>query len=336
MLTLPPVAARRRDRLRGDNIVVRSSRLAIYLSLICSLFLVLTACRVPGAVRPTVKIGLVAPFEGRYRHLGYDLLPAVRLAVQEANDAGGVEGVGVELIAYDDGADPDAAIVQARKLVIDPDVMVVIGHFQEGTTGAALPVYTEAGMPVVTLEPVAGGAGVVSLGPAPEDLAGRLLDGLESGVLLDGGGALGRALRREAEERGIALAPVVTPGEPGWLEIVLESAPEVVLCDADPVTAGEAVAALRAAGWEGGFLGGPSLGMEDFVSVAGAAAEGARFVAPSRSLDQLAYEAARLVLDGLAADITAEGTPTRAGMASALAARAEGRSCPLAWYEVGE
>ena len=60
-------------------------------------------------VRPTVKIGLVAPFEGRYRYVGYDVFYAVRLALQEVNAAGGVGGYHVELVAYDDGADPAMA-----------------------------------------------------------------------------------------------------------------------------------------------------------------------------------------------------------------------------------
>ncbi len=52
--------------------------------------LLLTGCQFPGTVRPTVKIGLVAPFEGRYRYVGYDVIYAVRLALHEANAAGGV------------------------------------------------------------------------------------------------------------------------------------------------------------------------------------------------------------------------------------------------------
>src|SRR5437773_8430394 len=63
--------------------------------LLASALLLLPAC-VP-VTRPIVKIGLVAPFEGRYRDVGYEVIYAVRLAVREANASGGVAGFAVEL-----------------------------------------------------------------------------------------------------------------------------------------------------------------------------------------------------------------------------------------------
>ncbi|MCJ7548609.1 MAG: ABC transporter substrate-binding protein, partial [Anaerolineae bacterium] len=52
-----------------------------------------------------VKVGLVAPFEGSYRHVGYDAVYAARLAVREINAAGGIAGRQLELVAYDDRGD---------------------------------------------------------------------------------------------------------------------------------------------------------------------------------------------------------------------------------------
>ena len=67
-------------------------RLGLHLATCCLLTcdLLLATCAFPGSVQPTVKIGLSAPFEGLYRDLGYEVLPAVRLAVRERNAAGGV------------------------------------------------------------------------------------------------------------------------------------------------------------------------------------------------------------------------------------------------------
>ncbi len=84
------------------------------------LLLLLAACRASGATRPTVKIGLVAPFEGRYRYVGYGLFAAVRLALREANAAGGggTPPYSVELVAYDDGADPEMARQQGGEMAV--------------------------------------------------------------------------------------------------------------------------------------------------------------------------------------------------------------------------
>ena len=106
---------------------------------------ILSACA--PSIRPVIKIGLVAPFEGRYREIGEEIIYAVRLAVREANKAGGVDGYSVELMAFDDGGDPAQAEEQARKLGTDPQVVGVIGDWLEATTLTAAPVFASAGIP---------------------------------------------------------------------------------------------------------------------------------------------------------------------------------------------
>ena len=112
---------------------------------ICHLFFV-SAC---AFTRPVVKFGLVAPFEGRYRPLGYDAIYAARLAVRERNAAGGVRGYRVELVAYDDGGDAQAAIERAGQLVLDRQVVAAIGHYRVNTSRAAWDVYGREGLPLI-------------------------------------------------------------------------------------------------------------------------------------------------------------------------------------------
>lgn len=125
-----------------------SSVFRLLLSALCFL---LSACAV---TRPVVKIGLVAPFEGRYREVGYEVIYAVRLAVREANAAGAVGGYSVELMALDDAGDSEMAAEQARKLETDPQVVGVIGHWLSNTTNTAAPEYDRAGIPL--LDPISG------------------------------------------------------------------------------------------------------------------------------------------------------------------------------------
>lgn len=108
----------------------------------------LSACR---AAPPVVKIGLVAPFEGRHRALGYDVIYSARLAVQEINQQGGLDGQLVALVAYDDRGDPDLATEIAQALTLDPAVIAVIGHWQPATTAAAAPIYAAAGLPLLPM-----------------------------------------------------------------------------------------------------------------------------------------------------------------------------------------
>jgi ABC-type branched-subunit amino acid transport system substrate-binding protein len=105
--------------------------------------LLLSACN---SVAPVVKVGLVAPFEGREREIGYDVLYSARLAVREINAAGGIGGTRVALVALDDGGDAEFAAATADSLLIDPQVVAVVGHWLPETTAVARPRYEAGGL----------------------------------------------------------------------------------------------------------------------------------------------------------------------------------------------
>ncbi len=123
------------------------------LSLLLGIIVLATASC--GSTAPVCKFGLVAPFEGRYRPVGYDAIYAARLAVRQANASGGAGGCRVELAAYDDGGEPQAAVERARQLALDPQVVAVIGHFRVESTRAAWDVYAREALPL--LAPVVPG-----------------------------------------------------------------------------------------------------------------------------------------------------------------------------------
>ncbi|HXF70014.1 MAG TPA: ABC transporter substrate-binding protein, partial [Thermoflexus sp.] len=99
------------------------------------MILELTACQ-PVSI---VYIGLVAPFEGRDRAVGYDAIFGARLAVRAWN-ASHPTGPKVMLVALDDQGDPIRAQERARQMVAYPSLIAVIGHFRPETTWAAAPI----------------------------------------------------------------------------------------------------------------------------------------------------------------------------------------------------
>ncbi|MGC9335695.1 MAG: ABC transporter substrate-binding protein [Anaerolineae bacterium] len=118
--------------------------------LLVACILLMAACSAPGSVKPTVKIGLSAPFEGRDRDLGYEALYAVRLAVRQCNEAGGIaDRYLVEMVALNDFNEAEAAVEQARKMAVDPDVMAVLGGWSPATAAAAAPMYDQLGLAFV-------------------------------------------------------------------------------------------------------------------------------------------------------------------------------------------
>lgn len=95
---------------------------------------------------PVVKIGAAGPYTGDVAKIGLDGLNAIRMAVEEANAAGGVNGRRIEIVEADDAADPSKAILVAEKLAMDRAVLGVVGPMNSSTVQAALPTYQRAGL----------------------------------------------------------------------------------------------------------------------------------------------------------------------------------------------
>jgi ABC-type branched-subunit amino acid transport system substrate-binding protein len=233
---------------------------------LCCLLLIacLAGCSVRRVTRPVIKIGLVAPFEGSYRYAGYDAIYAARLALRETNAAGGVEGYTVELVAYDDQGDVGGARVAARNLAQDPQLVAVIGHFRDETTAAAQELYAQNDLPLLVAGTVEGGMAERGDWPCPLLVyLGKERAVRSVGILSSAGLFLSCAAGPEliVVQEGQALPDV-----------------DAVLLDLDPVAAGEALLALREAGWEGVVAGGPILGSPLFTQLAGEFATGVFFI----------------------------------------------------------
>ncbi len=301
-----------------------------------------------------LKIGLVAPFEGRYRYVGYDAIYAARMAVSELNAAGGLgDGWYLELVAYDDRADPQLARAAARNLASDPDVVGVIGHYRQESSEAVGAIYAEAGIPWIVM-----GAWVTTpttltwhLAPAPEDVAAAMVNAAPASFAAAtawGDGPLVPALAERIRSRGAlsGAGPV----------------PDVAFSALAPVAAAERLVAQRAQGWQGALVGDWNLAAADFASVAGPAISGTVFVTPYPFPQDVAaleawtsaylaagphvpqpgphalptYEAVYTLAAALSSAIRSGDRPTRAALAAALPGiHREGPLGVVAWDERG-
>lgn len=97
-----------------------------------------------------VKIGAAGPFTGDLSKIGLDSLNAIKMAVDEFNQAGGVNGRTVEVVVGDDAGDPAKGNIVADKFISDPSVLGVVGPMNSSVTNAALPVYEKAGLVLIS------------------------------------------------------------------------------------------------------------------------------------------------------------------------------------------
>ena len=110
---------------------------------------------VTGCGRPTsqnvIKIGCAAPLTGDQAQIGIDHCRGVDLALKQANEKGiGIPGFKFEILSLDDQHNPAQAVNVAKKLVSNPDVVAVVGHFNSSCTKPASAVYHEAGLTQIT------------------------------------------------------------------------------------------------------------------------------------------------------------------------------------------
>ena len=104
-----------------------------------------------------IKIGSVLSVTGPAAFLGDPQLKTLQLYVEKINKEGGVLGRQLQLIHYDDGSDASKANGFAKRLVDDDKVDVIIGGSNTGSTMSMIPVVEKAEIPFMSM----GGAVVV-------------------------------------------------------------------------------------------------------------------------------------------------------------------------------
>jgi branched-chain amino acid transport system substrate-binding protein len=117
-----------------------------------------------GIAGDTIKLGVAGAQSGDLASYGLPTVKAAELVVAQYNAKGGINGKKVELLIEDDVCKPEVATNTATKLVTD-GVDVVLGHICSGATKAALPIYKEAG--VVVMSPSATNPGLTQSGDYP-------------------------------------------------------------------------------------------------------------------------------------------------------------------------
>jgi branched-chain amino acid transport system substrate-binding protein len=96
-----------------------------------------------------IKIGVAGAHTGDLASYGIPSMRAVELYAEKINAAGGIDGRQIELVIEDDACDVDQAANVATKL-LGSQVVAVIGHICSGATEAALPLYNDSGVLVIS------------------------------------------------------------------------------------------------------------------------------------------------------------------------------------------
>jgi branched-chain amino acid transport system substrate-binding protein len=96
------------------------------------------------AQKGTIKIAVQAPLSGEQAAIGESIKLGAQLAVEESVKAFKSLGYDLVLVPYDDQAKPEVGVANARNIIADREILVVVGHFNSGVALPSSEVYKDA------------------------------------------------------------------------------------------------------------------------------------------------------------------------------------------------
>lgn len=97
-----------------------------------------------------IKIAVQAPLSGEQAAIGEHIKLGAQLAVEESSKAFKDLGYDLVLVPQDDQAKPEVGVANARNMVADPEVLVIVGHFNSGVALPSSEVYKDAMLTMIS------------------------------------------------------------------------------------------------------------------------------------------------------------------------------------------
>jgi branched-chain amino acid transport system substrate-binding protein len=110
----------------------------------------LSACQTQGSSGDKVRIGVFMSTTGSTANFGISSVNGIKMAADEINAAGGINGKKVELLIQDDRSDASEAATIVTKFVTQDQVHAVIGEVASSRSIAAAPIAQNAKIPMLT------------------------------------------------------------------------------------------------------------------------------------------------------------------------------------------
>ncbi|MFA6093547.1 MAG: branched-chain amino acid ABC transporter substrate-binding protein [Elusimicrobiota bacterium] len=264
--------------------------------------------------KDVVRIAVAAPLTGDISAGGQGVRRAVELAVEQSREDW-KPPFRVEVVSFDDQAEPEAAAKAAGLVVSDPRIVAVIGHYTSGCSLSAAPIYARAGMPMISPSATSprltsaqfdpgwpGPRNVFRMvpndrvqGPVAAEFAVRRLHKRRFAVLDDGtpyGQSAAAEFSRKLSRLGgtVVFQGALSSGERDFQALlgqIKEAGPQAVYFGGAYPEFGLLLSQARALKIECPFFAGDGARSEDLFEVAGEAAEGTYFTSPGRPLEFL-------------------------------------------------
>lgn len=113
--------------------------------------------------KETIKIGTSFPMTGTVAADGNYIVDAIKLAADQCNEAGGINGRKIEIVSEDDEANPTTAASVGNKFAENSDIMAVITSYNSSCALAQIPIYKDAKLTAIS--PVSTNPDITGMSP---------------------------------------------------------------------------------------------------------------------------------------------------------------------------
>jgi len=275
-------------------------RLSRLLSLLCllSILLVAIGCG-PAPLKSDVIVYVAAPLSGWQAEGGQTVAGGVRLMADRLNRSGGLLGHRVKVVALDDEADSEVAAKIAQDVaqsMSQEQVIGVIGHYNSDQTAAAMEVYKD--LPLIVITPTSSDVSLTTHGyrnlfrvnatdaaQAPADAEFLLKElGARKIAVVYANNGYGRGLRDQMRQalkaQGVEPAaeieiPEAASTQQSAVDKIVALNPDAVFLAGYETEGYVVLPELRDAGYKGAFMASDGCFLYAFVDGSGPAAEGA-------------------------------------------------------------
>jgi len=124
-------------------------RILVSLTIVASLLFAL-ACQPSGSGGDKVRIGVFMSLTGDTANFGISSTNGIKMAADEVNAAGGINGKQIELLVQDDRSDASEAATIVTKFVTQDQVHAILGEVASSRSIAAAPIAQNAKIPMLT------------------------------------------------------------------------------------------------------------------------------------------------------------------------------------------
>ena len=246
-----------------------------------------------------IKIGLPLPMTGSEATYGKDMENAIKMAVDEVNAKGGVDGKKLTTITGDDACDPQQATAAANKLV-SQGVVAIVGGYCSGAVVPTLTIYNEKNLPFIV--EAANSSKIAEQNPGNTfEINGTAVHQTEKAVelfkklnaknvaIVEQGDAYSSDLAKQTETAWKATGntvvshDVTTSGEQDYSSLVTSlkaKNPDVVFWTAYYADGALLIKQLRQGGYKGTIVVGDGSSDPQLIQMAGPAGEGVYVLSP--------------------------------------------------------